>query len=297
MDKVWTCLALIQWTTGYLEEKGFDEARLNAELLLAGVLGLKRLDIYLQFDRPLLAEELSEFKSRLRRRVRNEPIQYIEGVAHFRGLELKVDQRVLIPRPETEVLVDTVLAWADGREAPDVVDVGTGSGAIALALRKEGSFGRVVATDLSEDALKVAMGNRERLMPDLGVEFRAGRSLQPIEGEQFDVIVSNPPYVARSDGAGLPAEVRDWEPKKALFGGPDGLEVIRELIDAAPSHLRPGGLLAIEIGADQGVEVAALVRANPSLGAPVIRRDLTGRERILLAEMPAERVMLTSAQL
>ncbi|HUE96790.1 MAG TPA: peptide chain release factor N(5)-glutamine methyltransferase [Longimicrobiaceae bacterium] len=295
MNQVWTTLEIVRWTSGYLEVKGFDEPRLNAELLLAGVLGLKRLDLYLQFDRPLGPEELAEFKSRLRRRLRHEPIQYIEGVAHFRGLELKVDQRVLIPRPETEVLVGEVLAWAGGRDAPDVLDLGTGSGAIALSLRQEGNFGRVIATDLSEEALHVARGNRDRLMPDLLVEFRCGNGLAPVAGERFDVIVSNAPYVGRRDGSALPPEVREWEPSTALFAGEDGLDVIRHLIDLAPDHLRPGGLLALEIGAEQGDEVATLVRQSASFGDPSIRRDLAGRERILLAEAIADVATLERA--
>lgn len=253
-------------------------------MLLAGVLGLKRLDLYLQFDRPLTAEELSEFKARLRRRLHHEPLQYIEGVAHFRGLQLQVDSRVLIPRPETEVLVDQVLAWAAGRERPTVADVGTGSGAIALSLLQEGDFSRVVATDISREALDLAEQNARTLAEHGTVEFRQGRTLEPLAGELFDIIVSNPPYIGTRESAQLPTDVREWEPHAALFAGDDGLEIVRELIDHAADHLLPRGLLALEIGEGQGEEVAALVRASPSYGEPAIRQDLTGRDRFLLVE-------------
>lgn len=285
MTKTWTLLELLRWTADYLAQKSVPEPRLTAELLLAGVLGLRRLDLYLQYDRPLRADELAEFKARLRRRLRREPLQYIEGEAAFRELRLRVDARVLIPRPETEVLVDEVLRWAAGRGALEAVDIGTGSGAIALSLATEGRFGRVVATDVSTDALAVARENRRRTAPGASVEFREGAGYAPLGDERFDVIVSNPPYIALDEAGSLAPEVREWEPAGALFAGETGLEVIRELVAGAPAHLRPGGLLALEIGAGQAAAVADLVRSVPGFAAPRIRRDLAGRERIVLAEL------------
>lgn len=285
MTKTWTLLELLRWTAGYLAQKSVPEPRLTAELLLAGVLGLRRLDLYLQYDRPLRADELAEFKARLRRRLRREPLQYIEGEAAFRELRLRVDARVLIPRPETEVLVDEVLRWAAGRGALEAVDIGTGSGAIALSLATEGRFVRVVATDVSTDALAVARENQRRTAPGASVEFREGAGYAPLGDERFDVIVSNPPYIALGEAGSLAPEVREWEPAGALFAGETGLEVIRELVAGAPAHLRPGGLLALEIGAGQAAAVADLVRSVPGFAAPRIRRDLAGRERIVLAEL------------
>ena len=282
--KTWTVLELIRWTADYLGGKGVREGRLNAELLLAEVLGLKRLDLYLQFDRPLRPEELAEFKARLQRRARREPLQYIAGHADFRELRLRVDRRVLIPRPETEVLVGEVLAWAAGRAGATAVDVGTGSGAIALSLAVEGAFSRVVATDVSPDALALAEENARDAAPDAAVEFRLGHLLEAVAGERFDVVVSNPPYVGEEERASLDPEVREWEPAEALFSGAGGLDVLRELVRSAPEHLRPGGLLALEIGASQAAAVAELVRAAGGFGEPRIRRDLAGRERIVLAE-------------
>lgn len=283
--KVWTVMELLRWTAEYLGEKGFHNARLNGEMLLSGVLGVKRLDLYLQFDRPLRPEELAEFKARLLRRAKREPLQYIEGEAHFRDLRLRVDPRVLIPRPETEQLVQRVLDWAAGRPGLAAADVGTGSGAIALALATEGPFERVVATDVEPGALEAARANHALAAPEAPVVFRLGDGLVPLAGERFDALVSNPPYVGTGERDSLDTEVRDWEPAAALFAGPDGLEVIRRLVAGAPSVLNPGGLLALEIGVGQGAAVAELVRAAGGFGAPRVEKDLAGRDRIVLAEL------------
>lgn len=277
-------MEMIRWTEEYLRERGFHNARLNAELLLAGTLSLKRLDLYLQFDRPLTPDELAAFKARLLRRAKREPLQYIDGEAGFRDLVLRVDGRVLIPRPETELLVDEVLAWARGREGLHALDVGTGSGAVALSLAVEGPFARVVATDLSSDALEVARANHAAAAPGSPVEFREGATYAPVPGERFDVVVSNPPYVGERERGLLDAEVLDWEPPQALFAGEDGLEVIRALVAGAPDVLRPGGLLALEIGWEQAGAVSELVRAAGGFGEPRVRRDLAGRDRIVTAE-------------
>lgn len=281
--KVWTVMEMVRWTEGYLKEKGFESPRLTGELLLAGTLGLKRLDLYLQFDRPLTPGELAEFKGRLRRRAKREPLQYIEGEAAFRDLRLRVDPRVLIPRSETELLVDEVLAWARGREGLHALDVGTGSGAIALSLATEGSFARVVATDVSEGALEVARANLAAA-PGARVEFRSGSVYAPVRGDSFDVVVSNPPYIGEDEREALDPGVRDWEPAQALFAGGAGLDVIRELVAGAPRVLRPGGLLALEIGWKQADAVAGLVRAVDGFSEPAVRRDLEGRDRIVTAE-------------
>ena len=285
MTRVWTVMELLRWTAEYLGEKGFHNARLNGELLLSGVLGVKRLDLYLQFDRPLRPEELAEFKSRLLRRAKREPLQYIEGEAHFRELRLRVDPRVLIPRPETEQLVQHVLDWAAARPGLAAADVGTGSGAIALALAKEGTFDRVVATDVEPGALEAARANHAHAAPAAPVEFRLGPGVAPLRGERFDVLVSNPPYIGTGERESLDVEVRDWEPASALFAGADGLDVIRELVAGAPAVLRPGGLLALEIGEGQGAAVAGLVGACGAFGPARVEKDLAGRDRIVLAEL------------
>jgi release factor glutamine methyltransferase len=284
-EKRWTVMEMVGWTAGYLGEKGFHNPRLNAELLLAGTLGLKRLDLYLQHDRPLKAEELAAFKDRLRRRAKREPLQYIDGRAAFRDLWLAVDPRVLIPRPETEVLVQAVLDRTRGRDALSALDVGTGSGAIALALATEGPFARVVATDVSPGALEVAEANRASAAPDAPVELREGSLFAPVAGERFDVVVSNPPYVGAEERGTLDAEVRDWEPAGALFAGVGGLDVVAPLVAGAPAHLNAGGVLALEMGAAQADAVCALVRATGAFAEPTVLPDLAGRDRIVLAEM------------
>lgn len=281
----WTVLSLLRWTTTYLEEKGIADARLNAELLLSGALGLKRLDLYLQFDRPLRPDELAAFKARLVRRARHEPLQYIAGEAEFRNLRLRVDRRVLIPRPETEQLVGAVLEWAGGRSGLTALDVGTGSGAIGLSLATEGPFAAVVATDISAEALEVARDNLRIAAPGAAVELRHGAGYGPVRGVRFDVIVSNPPYVGESERASLEPEVREWEPAVALFSGNDGLEAIRELVAEAPDHLRAGGLLALEIGSGQALEAARLVAERGAFHESTVLKDVAGRDRIVLAEL------------
>ena len=283
----WTILRMILWSAEYLKNKGVETGRLDAEWLLAAALGVDRLQLYLKYDRPLISEEREAFKPLLRRRAGREPLQYIIGRTGFRELELKTDPRVLIPRPETEVLVQEVLDWASAG-AESVWDMGTGAGAVALSLAAEGTWTRVVATDVSPEALSVAADNAERY--DLGghVEFREGSLFEPLEeGERFDVIVSNPPYIAEGEKGELQPEVRDWEPPEALFAGEDGLDVIRQLVAGAPKHLLSGGLLALECGLGQAEGIAADVQATGAFGAVRIRADLTGRPRFVTAERGA----------
>lgn len=289
----WTVLRMIRWSGRYLREKGVKEGRLDAEHLLAESLGLSRLELYLQFDRPLTTEELEGFKPLLLRRADREPLQHVLGHTGFRELDLEVDARALVPRPETEELVEAVLEWCadrthgddgDGDEGPEALDVGTGTGAIALSLALEGDFRRVVATDTSEEALALAAENRARAGLEDAVELRRGSLFDPVEaGERFRVVVSNPPYIARGDAETLAPEVREWEPASALFAGSDGLDVVRSLVEGAPDVLRPAGLLALEIGAGQARAVCELIREAGAFEEPTVRRDLAGRERILLA--------------
>lgn len=286
----WTILRMILWSAEYLTGKGVEAGRLDAEWLLATALGVERLQLYLQYDRPLSPEEREAFKPLLRRRASREPLQYIIGRAAFRQLELKTDSRVLIPRPETEVLVQEVLDWASaaGRDLGRVWDMGTGTGAVALSLAVEGACTRVVATDSSPDALSVAADNAERYDVSGLVEFREGSLFESLdEGERFDIIVSNPPYIAEGERGGLQPEVRDWEPAVALFAGEDGLDVIRQLVAGAPDHLLAGGLLALECGLGQAEHVATDLNATGAFGAVRIRPDLTGRPRFVMAERGA----------
>jgi release factor glutamine methyltransferase len=280
-----TVLPLAQKAAQLFAERGFESARLEAELLLAHVLELKRLDLYLQFERPLTQAELETFRALVRRRLKHEPLQYIMGRAAFRQLDLQVDRRVLIPRPETEVLVGRVITWARQKPAGlRALDIGTGSGAIALSLVHENAAGHVVATDISAEALAVARANAERLDCAGRLEFREGPVWEPIHsGEQFDIVISNPPYVAPAERDTLQPEVREWEPHAALFAEADGLAIVREIGAGAPRHLRAGGLLALEVGMTQAQQVADELRALEQFEDVEVMRDLSGRDRIVTA--------------
>ena len=282
----WTVLRLMLWSAGYLEEKGVERARLDAEYLLAHVLGVGRLQMYLQHERPLEPGELDAFRPLLKRRAAREPLQYILGRQAFRDLDLEVGPGVLIPRPETEQLVEVVLAWARAgrRSGLTGLDIGTGSGAIALALLAEGPFEGFVATDASADALAVAARNRDAQGMGERLRLRSGSFLEPVApGERFDVVVSNPPYVAERDRAALAPEVAEWEPAGALFAGRDGLDALRRIVADAGTALRADGLLALEVGDGQASAVTDLVRDCGVYRDVAVHRDLTGRERVVTA--------------
>lgn len=262
-----------------------SRARFEALYLLGGCLGEGAAEVAAWPERSLDPAVWEAFRRRVTRRARGEPLQYIEGRAAFRGLSLRVDRRVLIPRPETEELVDVVLAWSSGRSALTALDLGTGSGALALSLAVEGPFERVVAVDISLAALNVAEENAREAACGARVEFRAGALFEPLSPEErFDVIVSNPPYVAAGDVALLAIEIRDWEPPAALLAGPTGLEVLEPIVDGAASFLRPGGLLALEVGAGQAGAVSDRLRRTRGFVRVSVHRDAAGLERIVCAE-------------
>jgi release factor glutamine methyltransferase len=287
----WTVLHLLRWSTRYLEDRGVPEPRLDVEHLLAHALGMGRLELYLHFERPLTPEELAVFRPLLQERARRRPLQYILGTASFRELELAVDERVLIPRPETEELVEAVLQrvreW--GKEGLEAADLGTGSGAIALSLAKEGPFRRVYATDRSPEALTVARANAEALGLASRVTFHQGDLFEALPpGTRVHVLVSNPPYVAESELAGLEPEVRSFEPHMALTAPDEGFALLETLLREGADHVLPGGLLALEIGAGQGERVLARLRALPAWEGGVVLRDLARRDRMVLATRALE---------
>ena len=253
-----TVLEVLQSTTAYFKKREVESARLNAEHLLAHSLGLKRIELYLEFERQLTEAELAPLRDLVRRRGQGEPLQHLLGTVEFCGRIFVTDQRALIPRPETEELVEMLIAECGSRR-PDlrVLDVGTGSGVIALSLTAQLPQAEVHAVDISEEALALARENAARLELSERVKFARSDLLEQVDGS-FDVIVANLPYVATSDRATLSREVlRD--PESALFGGPNGDEMIRALITAAPAHFRPGGLLALEIGIGQAERLSAFL--------------------------------------
>jgi release factor glutamine methyltransferase len=275
-----TLAEVLRRSTEYLETHGSPTPRLDAELLLAHGLGLTRIDLYTQFERPLSEDELSECRELIRRRGTREPVAYVIGRWGFRRLELDVDARVLVPRSETELLVDRCLALLDGQEQPAVLDVGTGSGAIALAIKDERPDAQVVASDLSADALAVARANAERLGLEIG--FAQSDLLESVPGGPFQLIVSNPPYVSESELATLEPEVAEHEPRLATVAGPDGFEVYSRLLPQAAERLVHGGFIALECGAGQTPALVAEL-ARVGYADAGVDRDLSGIERVVWA--------------
>lgn len=276
-------LEILRRTTDHLKARGVESPRLNAELLLGHALGLPRMQLYLQFERPLTEEELSAIRPLVRRRAAREPLQYIVGAVDFHGISLRVDRRALIPRPETEHLVE--LAVAEGTTPPArILDLGTGSGAIALALARHFSEAVVTAVDLSAEALALAAENADQL--GLANQVRLVQSdwfdaLPP--AETFNLIVGNPPYLSAAETAATAPEVREFEPARALTsGGTEGRADLERIIRAALPHLDPGGRLMLETGPEQHPALLGCAR-EAGFGEVSSRKDLTGRDRYLVA--------------
>jgi release factor glutamine methyltransferase len=254
-----TVLEVLQSSTGYLQKRAIEHSRLNAEHLLAHVLGRKRLELYLEFERQLSEAELVPLRDFVRRRGQGEPLQHLLGTVEFCGHTFLCDRRALVPRPETEELVE-LLQFKIQNPRSEIVDVGTGSGVIAISLAARFSEARVHAVDISDDALALARENANRLELSERINFVKGSLLQQLNGT-FDLIVANLPYVARTERDSLTREVLH-DPEIALFAGQQGDEVIRELIDQAPARLRPAGLLALEIGLGQEKGVCDFLSRN-----------------------------------
>ncbi len=277
---MWTIQRVLTWTSDYFKRKGLDAPRLTAELLLAHALGLERIRLYVEFDRPLNKEELAAFRASVERRASGEPTFYLLGQREFLGRRFKVDPRVLVPRPETELVTEAALEKLPPT-APSVLELCTGSGCIGLSIAAEREAVRVTAVDLSAPALAVARENAEALALTGRVELLEGDLFAPVAGRTFDLVVANPPYIESAVLPTLSAEVRR-EPALALDGGPDGLDVYRRLVAAAPAHLAPGAWLVLEIGEGQGPALLQLFAAAGLVDGE-IRQDLARLERIALA--------------
>lgn len=282
-ERAWTCRDALDWTAEYLARKGDEHPRRSAEWLLSAATGLSRVELYAYFDRPLSPDEREKFRASIERRAAGEPLQHVTGEMPFRHLVLRVEPGVFIPRPETEVLVDAVLEAISAVGEPLVVDLCTGSGAIAVSLAHEHRGARVWASDVSERAVEAARRNALYANVIDRVQMFQGDLFTPIPEDlagRLVAVVSNPPYIPTGDLPDLPNEVLDFEPKTALDGGADGLDVARKIAVQSVDWLAPGGFLAIEVDEARAGALAEEMRADYE--GVAVRKDLTGRDRIVV---------------
>lgn len=283
--KQWTVRELLAWTIQHFKDKGNGEAKLDAELLLAHVLGCDRPYLFVRFDELPTDAERARFRELITRRLAGWPVAYLVGARGFYMLNFEVDSAVLIPRSDTETLVLEALKLLKPLTAPDVLDLGTGSGCIAISIAHQKKDARVTATDLSPDALAVAKRNAAKHGVANRVTFAQGDLFAAVPaGSTFDLIASNPPYIAQGEFAALAPDVRDHEPRLALDGGPDGLAFYRRIATAAGTFLKPGGSLLLEIGYTQEAAVRALLGERPEFEAGPTLKDMGGRPRVVTAK-------------
>jgi len=278
----WTTLRVLDWTSGRFDRAGIESPRLEAQILLASILECDRVALYTSFERPLAAAELAAFRGLISRRLAGESVAYLVGKKEFWSREFAVDSRVLVPRGDTETLIAAALDAAKSAPPGAIADIGTGSGAIAVTMACELPSRAVIAIDVSSDALDVARANAATHEVSDRISFRGGNLLEPIGNEQVALLLANLPYVEAAEIEALAPEVRA-EPRLALDGGDDGLDLIRELVRNAPPMLAPGGWVVLEHGCDQGRAVRELLTAAAVFEAVETKADLAGRDRVSLA--------------
>lgn len=283
-EEVWSIGRLIDWTHQFFIRKKIESPRLDAELLLSFVLGCSRIELYTNYDAEVANGDRTRFKELVKRRSFFEPIAYLTGAREFYGLPFAVGREVLIPRPDTEHLVEAAVAFLKGRESPIFADVGVGSGCIAVSIASEVPFSRGVGLDVCPRAIDWARSNAERNKVADRLTFVESDLLSASPINQFDLIASNPPYVSDEEWEQLPPDVRDWEPKIALAGGAGGLDVYRRLIPEAAVKLKSGGRLLLEIGSRQESEVLELLRQVHLFDLLPTVRDYGGHSRVVVAE-------------
>lgn len=278
-DRTWTIREVLDWATRDFAARGIESPRLDAELLVAEALGLDRVGLYLDLHRPLVDRERSSIRPLVARRREREPVAYILGHRDFYGRRFSVTPDVLIPRPDTETLVDHALDCIPADQPFRVLDIGTGSGAIAVTIAAERPVAVVTATDISQAALGVAASNAERLGVADRIRFEQADLLSG--AEQYDLVLSNPPYIARSQMESLQAEVREHEPIGALAAGEDGLDIVRALLTATETATATGAQLLVEVGAGQAVSVQDFASSNTAWQSVAVYRDLNRIERVV----------------
>jgi len=281
----WTIIKLLSWTESYFQSHSIDSPRLTGELLLAYSLDIKRLDLYLQHDRPLNKNELSHFKALIKKRAENQPVAYITGEKGFYESDFRVTKDVLIPRPDTETIVEQALKIlnVNKKNRPwNILELGTGSGAIIISLAKEKPYNYYFASDFSIAALEIAKKNAEKIINNKINFFCTDWFSSIKESMQFDLIISNPPYIPSSDIAKLEPEIREFEPMLALDGGKDGLNSIRFILKKAHCCLAPGGVILLEIGFDQKDRLINIVNKYSQYPSIKFIKDLSGHNRVAL---------------
>lgn len=285
--EVWTVQRLLTWTVDFFRQHDIEQPRLDAEVLLASALNKDRIYLYVHFDQPLESDELTRFRSYVRARAAHVPLAYVLGRREFMGLHFCVTRDTLIPRPDTELLVQCAIDFLRVRmltcaEELYIADLGTGTGAIALSLLHHMNGTRADAVDLSPSAADVAHENAVHLGLADRISVYTGDLTAPLVGKRYDMIVSNPPYIPSADIESLMPEVRLYEPLLALDGGADGLSFYRRIMAEAPAFLKEGGALAVEVGAGEAADVAALARTHPRIVRTEIHKDLAGIERVVM---------------
>ena len=280
----WTVRRILEWTIPHLKSHGSESPRLDAEILLAHARGCPRIQLYTNYDQPLTDAQRATMRDLVKRRAAAEPVAYLVGHREFFGIDFQVTKDVLIPRPDTETLVVDAIETLKSQAAPRLLDIGTGSGCIAISLAVNCPNAEVTAIDLSPAALDIARANADKHNVVNRIRFFCGDLFAPLPAdEQFDLIASNPPYIASAEIETLSADVRLHEPRTALDGGPDGLDVIRRLIDDAPQHLASRGKLLIEISGEQADAVTQLLTANGGYDEITVLKDLAKQPRVVRA--------------
>jgi release factor glutamine methyltransferase len=287
-NQTWTLLSVLKEAAAYLELHKIGQPRLNAEQILSHMLGISRIECYLQFEKPLKIAEREQYKVLLRRRAGHEPLQYITGETEFMSLPFKVTTDVLIPRPETEILVEKAIDRARQKSKKEftILDIGTGSGCIAVSLASFLTHARITAIDQSEPALRIAKANAILNTVSDRIVFQHYDIMVPLDRKElgsFDLIVSNPPYIRTEVLKNLDPEIKDHEPVTALDGGPDGLNFYKQYAMVLPDCLRPSGAIFLEIGADQGHDVIEIFKNGPWADIRIFQ-DLAGLDRVVMLE-------------
>lgn len=282
----WTVARLLEWTTGHFKTKGIESPRLEAEILLAAALGIRRIELYVRHDQIVDEAGRGRFRDMVKRRQEGAPTAHVVGKKEFYSLDFAVSPATLIPRPDTELLVDEAIRLAKGKESPVILDIGTGTGCVPAALASRLPKARLIAVDISPQALSVARENAKRLGFADRIEFLEGDLFAPVGHRKADLILSNPPYIPTADLETLEPSVRDHEPRLALDGGPDGLRVIDRLANDAKAVLAPGGRMLLEFGAGQKEAVAALLERN-GWQVEAIFKDAGGHPRVVRAALPS----------